>query len=468
MSTKVQVGMRLAFACILLLGGQLGWAAVTAAAPMFTPVSPLLGLTAEQMAEHAALVTALKTEIKTEIETQVKAINVDGEKKIEGIVEKRFEAYKDLDVEALKKVTSDLKEMNQAIAELKAKNQGKPTTGRKTNLFKKTLEENWKAINDNFLKGAKNYQFKLEKKVTSASFGDRVIFGFREAGVDFEVLPEAFIMDMISVMSGGAGSNPLSWVERQLVTGNASSPFPAFVGAPTIVAEANVKPSMNFQWVERTMPAVTIAALVPVTKQAVFNYTMLEQEVRFELMRRILLVLQTQILKGTGAGGQLTGLFTIATTLDTTDWNDSIIQANEYDVLVAAATQVLNNNFVPGTALITHTSKAKMSMAKNSNGTYVLPPFSTTNGLQVYGMNVQSTNVLTGDEFLVGDFKRALFNWVENPTIEIGMINDDFERNIWRIRCELQGMLRVREYEKPAFVKGDFSTAIADMTKAEA
>jgi hypothetical protein len=62
------------------------------------------------------------------------------------------------------------------------------------------------------------------------------------------------------------------------------------------------------------------------------------------------------------------------------------------------------------------------------------------------------------------DPTRALWNWVENPQIEIGMINDDFEKNIWRLRAELQGMLRVKEHEKYAFVKGDFSVATAELT----
>ena len=185
------------------------------------------------------------------------------------------------------------------------------------------------------------------------------------------------------------------------------------------------------------------------------------------MLREFALVLQQKILKGagTGIGDDVVGLFTIATAFDApTEMENTVPDANEYDVIVAAATQILNANFLPKEALITHGLKGKMQTMKATDGHYILPPFSTPDGLTVYGVKVRSTNVLTGDEFLVYDPSRALWNWVENPQIEVGWINDDFQKNIYRLRIEAQGMLRVKEHEKPAFVKGDMETAIAQIT----
>jgi hypothetical protein len=140
--------------------------------------------------------------------------------------------------------------------------------------------------------------------------------------------------------------------------------------------------------------------------------------------------------------------------------------ANEFDVLVAAATQVLQANFVPTAALVSHLSKGQMSMAKTADGVYAMPPFVTNGGLEVYGMKIIGTNEMATDQFLVGDFTKSLFNWVENITIEIGMIDDDFAKNQWRIRGELQGMHRIKTHEQTAFVKGDFSVAKAAMETA--
>jgi HK97 family phage major capsid protein len=174
-------------------------------------------------------------------------------------------------------------------------------------------------------------------------------------------------------------------------------------------------------------------------------------------------VLQDQIIRGDGVSPNLKGIYEYATTFAEGGFAGVVDEANEFDVLVAAATQILNANYVPKTALISHTTKGIMSLIKGSNGQYVLPPFISAGGLQVYGMNVISANAIQGDEFLVFDPSKSLFNWVESPTIEIGMINDDFEKNIWRLRCELQGVHRIKEHEKLAFVLGDFSVAKAAM-----
>lgn len=462
-STDVQIGFRLCLVCMFMLTAQ--WLPVLLGlfTPIATPWSQNLGLTAEEQKAQDEIIGKLKKYAKKEVEDAVKAINEDGEKKIDAIVEKKVAPFKDLPVDKLKQMLEDVEEMNKTVADLKAKATTAKANNEKENLIQKALAENWENMQKKFSSGGKSFSFKLEEKVTSTSFGDRVIFGFREAGIDTAALPEAFILDLISVMSGGPGSNPLSWIERNQVTGVVGGQ--TYVAEHETVAEGETKPKLNWSWVERKMPSTTIAVTVPITKQAVYNYPLLENEVRTELLRIFALVLQKKILKGagTGTGDDVKGLFEYATPFAAGAFAGAVENANEFDVLVAAITQILNANFVPTTALVTHNTKGLMNLRKGTDGHYVLPPFITAGGLQVYGVNVKSTNVLVDDEFLVADFKRALWNWVENPQIEVGYINDDFEKNIWRLRNEAQGMLRIKNHETPAFVKGDFSVAISEI-----
>jgi HK97 family phage major capsid protein len=465
-STPVQVGMRLCLACMLMLVGNVAWAAGVLVAPIATPWSTVLGLTAEQEKDQTELLTKVKAAAKTEVESVVKAFNEDGEKKIEALVEKKVQAFKDqfkdMPLDKMKQAVADMEEMNKAVADLKAKQAATTPRNRKENLIQKALKEHWDEMQKAFKSvgnNSKSYGFKLERKFqTSASFGDRVIFGFRESGIDTAALPEAFILDLIQVMSGGPGSNPLSWIERNKVVDVGP---PAYVTGPETVAEQGTKPNMKWAWVEKKVSASTIAAMVPITKQAVYNYPLLEQEIRGELLREFAIVIQQKILKGEGdgTGDDVKGLFEYAIPFAAGEFAGEVQDANEYDVIVAAATQILNANFVPSMGLITHNTKGLMSTRKATDGHYVLPPFSTVDGLNVYGVKLKSTNVLTDQEFLIMDPSRALWNWVENPQIEVGYINDDFAKNIWRLRVEAQGMLRVKEHERPAFVKGDFTTA---------
>jgi hypothetical protein len=366
-------------------------------------------------------------------------------------------------MDKLKRAVDDLDKMNEAIASLKA-SQRSGEEIKKEDFFRKKLQEQFPLIKKHLEAGNKSYKFALAEEtkapnlVNMASFADRVILGFREAGVSFAALPEIFIFDLIQVMTGGPGSNPLSWVERNVHT---QAGPPAIVANPTPVLESGKKPQLGYLWVENKISAETIAAIIPVTKQAVYSYPMLEQEVRFELMRRLAYVLQDQIINGSGVSPQLKGINTYAQAFSAGVFATAVNLANQFDVLVAAATQVLNNFFIPNAALVSVNSKGQMSLVKDANGVYVLPPFSTAGGLNIYGMKIIGTPHMPTDQFIVGDFTKSLFNWVENITIEVGMINDDFEINQWRIRGELMGMHRIKEHEKLAFVKGDFSVAQA-------
>jgi chromatin segregation and condensation protein Rec8/ScpA/Scc1 (kleisin family) len=475
MKSNLNVGLKLFWVAAMLL--------TIYCLPLFLPGTegvalafalPLAGKKAEEEEEDEdedpdvkALLAKVRTAAKKEVSMHVKAINADGEEKVRAIVEKKMEVFKDVPIDKLKKAVDDMEAANAAIAELKAAGQSSAEKS-KESFFQKKLKEAYPDIVKAFKNGQKSFAFQIAETkapdlVNSASFGDRVIFGFREAGVSFAALPELFILDLIQVMSGGPGSNPLSWIERNVHT---QAGPPAIVANPTPVAESATKPQLGYQWVEGKISAETIAAIVPVTKQAVYNYPMLEQEIRFELVRRLAGVLQTQIIGGSGVSPNLKGINTYATTFAAGGFALGVQLANEFDVLVAAATQVLQANFVPTAALVSHLSKGQMSMAKTADGVYAMPPFVTNGGLEVYGMKIIGTNEMATDQFLVGDFTKSLFNWVENITIEIGMIDDDFAKNQWRIRGELQGMHRIKTHEQTAFVKGDFSVAKAAMETA--
>lgn len=409
--------------------------------------------------EEDALLEKVRDEVKKEIGISVKAWNEDGQKKLDEIVEKRMAAFKDLPLDKLKDVVKQMEEINTAIAEMKAKAAQKGKKDKQP-LIVKALQDNFEAMKKAVATG-QAHKFSLfdETKIAASSFGDRVIFGFREAGVDFAPLPDLFILDMIQVMAGGPGSNPLSWIERSLAPNGGANALLVETQAPAGVLEQGNKLNMGWTWAEAKIAAETIAAMVPITKQAIQNYPLLEQEVRFELMRRLALELQRQIIKGTGISPELKGINQYAQAYDAGTFAGQIVAPNEYDVLVTAATQILNENYVPTAALVSHIARARMNLAKSSTGHYVMPPFSTANGLTVYGLNVKSTNVMDSEEFYVMDPTKSLFNWVENINIEIGMINDDFKKNIYRLRAELTGAHRIKNFESKAFVKGDFTEA---------
>jgi HK97 family phage major capsid protein len=306
-------------------------------------------------------------------------------------------------------------------------------------------------------------QLHLKDNVSGSSiFGDRVIFGLREPGVDKVPFRERFIFNLIQTIQGGPGSNPLSWVEQQQVTTGTGVSTSA-----EWTQESNEKPVMKWEYVENKVTAEFIAAAAIVTKQAILNWPLLQSEIQNELMRELYDVLDQTIISGTGSNEPF-GILSYAK-----DFNVGTIaavpDAQNYDVIRAAIAQVrrggapadrkrggFNANYV----LVSVDQAAEMDLAKSdTDGHYLMPPFTSADGTVIKGVRVIETNFLEGDEFIVGDFSRYLFNIVDGLTIEVGYINDQFIKNQFTIRAEMYGMGRVKANEAFAFVKGDFANA---------
>lgn len=317
---------------------------------------------------------------------------------------------------------------------------------------------------ENYVK-QKNGTIRLELKNNISGvgiFGDRVIFGLREPGIDKVPFRQRFIFNLIQTIQGGPGSNPLSWVEQRPVTTGE--------GVATAAAwtqESAVKPVMKWEYVENKVTAEFIAAAAIVTKQAILNWPLLQSEIQNELMRELYDVLDQTVIDGTGTNEpygikHYAKAFSVGSIGPVTDPQD-------FDVIRAAIAQVrrggaptdrkrggFNANYV----LVSVDKAAEMDLAKSStDGHYLMPPFTSADGTVIKGVTVIETNFLEGDEFIVGDFSRYLFNIVDGLTIEVGYIDQQFLKNQFTIRAEMYGMGRVKANESFAFVKGDFTSA---------
>lgn len=297
--------------------------------------------------------------------------------------------------------------------------------------------------------------------IGTGSFGDRVIFGLREPGVTSEPLPQRFVFDIIEVMNGGAGSNPLSWVEA----------VPA-AGAPAFVAENADKPAMNWTYVENKVTAEMIAVWTAVTRQALLNWPILEQEIRSELSRKLYNKLDQAVIAGDGTNNSIYGIKHYATDFAAGSLAGTITNAGELDVLRVAIGQVRKGaavasadlgGFIPNFALVSVDTATALDLQKDKNGAYLLPPFTSNDGTRIKGVQIIETNFVEEGEFIVGDFSKYLFNIVDGLRIDLGYVNDQFIKNQLTVRAEMYGMGRVKDHEKPAFVKGDFATAIAEL-----
>ena len=187
-------------------------------------------------------------------------------------------------------------------------------------------------------------------------------------------------------------------------------------------------------------------------------------------MTLVKLKADSQALSGDGLSNNLEGITEVATAFDAGDLADTIVEANEFDVMAAAVNQIAiaevqtgqPAGFMPNYIVIHPTDFTKLKLTKDENDNYlfpvVLPGIS-----QVINVPVIVNARMTLGKFLVGDFTKANLRIREGVTINIGYDGNDFTNNLITILAEMRLALFVKSNHVKAFVYGDFSEAIVDL-----
>ncbi len=390
------------------------------------------------------------------IATEIKSI-------AQGIVDGLKVKHGDEDVTletAVKSIQTHLDELSTKQKEIESKGQSVMVALKKQFDAQST---SLKSIHDSG-NGVVRLDLKAATVMGLGNFGTNVVLGYREPGIDKKPLPQRFIFDLISVMNGGPGSNPLTWLEMVPKE-----------GSPAWTAESALKQNMDWTYKENKATAEVIAVHVPITKQTLLNWPMFEQEVNVELARQLYNKLDKSIISGDGTNNTIYGMEYYAIPFSAGNLAGTVIKANVADAIRAAIGQVRKGapvaneqigGYAPTAVIVSEDTATSMDLEKTSEGVYVLPPFKSENGTIIKGVPVIPTNFVDDDEFIAGDLTRYLFNIVQGLVFDVGYINDQFIKNQLTIRAELYGVGRMKFNERPAIVKGKFSTAIAALTKA--
>ena len=106
-------------------------------------------------------------------------------------------------------------------------------------------------------------------------------------------------------------------------------------------------------------------------------------------------------------------------------------------------------------------------MTKGTDGQYVMPPFSTNGGMNIAGMRVLQSNLVTAGEVLVGDFSRATLYLKRGIEIKIwDQDSTDPEYDLKTITASCRGAVKFPAPNIYAFVYDTVSDILADITAA--
>jgi HK97 family phage major capsid protein len=250
-------------------------------------------------------------------------------------------------------------------------------------------------------------------------------------------------------------------------TNSSSIQYPKETGftnsAATVTETAGTaKPQSEIKFDIATSTVTTIAHWVLATRQILDDAPMLRSYIDGRLRYGLRYAEELQLLNGDGLTTNLNGIYTQATAFGA---NPGVVPFPQmFDVIRFAILQASLAELPPSGVVLHPTDWALMELTKDDIGRYIIGNPAGEAQPRVWGLPVVSTQAMTQDKFLVGAFSTAaqIFDR-QDARVEASTEDDqNFRKNLVTILAEERLALAV--YRPEAFIKGDFSDAITDIT----
>jgi HK97 family phage major capsid protein len=292
--------------------------------------------------------------------------------------------------------------------------------------------------------GAKlSHTVPVKAAITSLDSSAGVLIEPTRVGLIQPTQQRLFLRDLLSW--GRTTSNSIEYVRETGFTNNAN-----------VVSEnpSDPKPQSSLSFELDSDPVATIAHWVIASRQVLSDAAMLQSYIDGRLRYGLKVKEEAQLLKGSGVGLNLNGIFTQASAYA----NPGVtVQAETaIDRLRIALLQVALAEYEADGIVLSPIDWAAIELTKTTDNQYL---FTTPTGLAVpglWGRPVVATQAMDAGDFLVGSFQQGAQGWDrEDVSVTVSTEDrDNFVKNMVTILCEERVGLSV--YRPEAFVKGDF------------
>lgn len=414
-------------------------------------------MTPEEKTAHDALIAKLKSEIDTAIAEKGKADKaiVDALKKQVETLEAKAKESKEADViKEVSDLTARLKALEEKAIEPVVK--GKTLVQALTDAFAEK-----KAEIDEIVKagGRQTKPLSIELKVVGTMSVESTIGAGSTQNTITEntgiisTIRKRELVYLANVSVGSISNNRAVWVEETDEE-----------GTPIMLGEGDAKTQLDVQYVEQTMSVKKIAVYGKVTTELMADIPQLISYIQNNLQKRMDIVLENQLFSGNGVGDNLKGAITYATAFAAGALADTIVDANELDVMEAVALQSKIAFGQPNAIFIHPSTMSKIKLIKDDNGRPVWKDYITIDGsFMISGMKVVETTAITAGDFVGGDMSVVNVLNREGLTIQIGLDGNDFTQNKKTMLLERRLTQFVSGNDTAVLVTGTFAQAIIDL-----
>jgi HK97 family phage major capsid protein len=301
--------------------------------------------------------------------------------------------------------------------------------------------------------GGKSFEFEVKSLSELSSLTGAVIEPERDPSIIRSPQRKVLIEDLAD--TGGMSSNKVTWVE---VLGES--------GAPAMTAELATFAEKDYTFAVYEASALKVTVMSKHSTEILEDMPQLVSAVKSMLAEDLNLKVDSELYSGAGTAGLFNGIYTQATAFSA----GTLVVAlpNKLDVLRSALVQVATagkGNYQPNAIMLNPIDAGLLDMTKDTNGAYVMPPFTTADRTVIKGVQIIESTLVTAGTFLVGDFRKLHIRNKRGLSIQVATENGtDFEKDILTIRASRRLASYVKTNDSGAFVKGTFSTAITDLT----
>lgn len=289
-------------------------------------------------------------------------------------------------------------------------------------------------------------KFSVPIKATVTSLpdsGGALIQPQRVAGVVAAPQRRMTIRDLLA--PGRTQSNAIEYVRETGFTNNA---------APVRENPTSTKPESNLAFELLQTPVATIAHFIRASKQVLSDASMLQSYIDGRLRYGLMLKEELQLLKGSGTGLNLNGIYTQATAY--VNPGVAVQAQTRIDQLRLALLQAELAEYDADAIVLNPIDWAAIELTKTSDQKYIIANPQGAIAPTLWNRPVVATQAMDVEDFLVGAFRLGAQVWDrEDATVVVSTEDrDNFVKNMVTILCEERLGLAV--YRPEAFVKGTF------------
>jgi len=259
----------------------------------------------------------------------------------------------------------------------------------------------------------------------------------RQGGIVQPPVRRLTVRDLIT--PGTTNSNLIQYVKE---TG--------FQNLAAPVSETTAKPQSDITYDLIASPVKKLATYIKASTEILQDAAMLQSSIDGRLRYMLAFVEEAQLLKGSGVGNNLNGIYTQATAYAApiTVPTPTVIDVLRLMMLQAELAEY------PATGVVLHPSDwAAMELAKDTLGRYIIGNPQGSIAPSIWGRPVVATQAMTVDTALVGAFRLGaqVFDR-QQANVQVATENeDDFIKNMVTILIEERLGLAV--YRPEAFIK---------------